>query len=186
MQPGYLAFVRQGALLAAPFDVNGLRLSGAAVGVVDNVMQAVNESHPDWSPDGRWIAYDSDESWRPEVYVQPYPDPGARYVVSRDGGTSPAWARDGRELFYQAPGADRQVAMMSTAVTATPEFATGTPQKLFQGLFVTSGLSRSYDVSPDGRRFIMVQPREQAPLPVAQIVVVQNWVEELKRLAPPK
>ena len=145
-----------------------------------------NESHPDWSPDGHWIAYDSDESGRPEVYVQPYPGPGARYVVSRDGGTSPAWARDGRELFYQAPGADRQVAMMSTAVTTTPEFATGTPQKLFQGLFVTSGLSRSYNVSPDGRRFIMVQPREQAPLPVSQIVVVQNWIEELRRLAPAK
>jgi Tol biopolymer transport system component len=143
-----------------------------------------NEAHPDWSPDGRWIAYDSDESGRSEVYVQPYPGPGARYAVSRDGGSAPVWARDGRELFYLARTPDQQVTLMTVPVTTTPGFSTGTPTKLFQGRFITSGSSRSYDVDADSQRFIMVQPQEQAALPVAQIVVVQNWIEELQRLAP--
>ena len=143
-----------------------------------------NEAHPDWSPDGRWIAYDSDESGRSEVYVQPYPGPGARYVVSRDGGRSPAWSRDGRELFYRVGGPDGQVTMMTAPVTTAPQFSTGTPTRLFQGLFTLSAGARSDDVAADGRRFIMVQPREQASLPAAQIVIVQNWLDELKRLAP--
>jgi hypothetical protein len=104
--------------------------------------------------------------------------------VSRDGGSSPAWARDGRELFYLAPGPDGQITMMSLPVTTAQGFSTGTPRKLFQGRFTTSSPSRSYDVAPDGRRFIMVQPQEQAPMPVAQVVVVVNWVEELKQKVP--
>ena len=76
--------------------------------------------------------------------------------------------------------------MMATAVTTNREFSTGTPQKLFQGHFVASAASRSYDVAPDGRRFIMVQRREQVPLPVSHVVIVQNWTEELKRLTPAK
>jgi eukaryotic-like serine/threonine-protein kinase len=145
-----------------------------------------NESHPDWSPDGRWIAYDSNESGRSEVYVQPYPGPGPRYAVSRDGGSSPAWARDGRELFYLAGSPDGRVTMMTAPVTTTSAFSTGTPTRLFEGRFTASAGTRSYDVAADGRRFIMVQPVEQPPLPVAQIVIVQHWAEELKRLVPTK
>ena len=146
------------------------------------------EAHPDWSPDGRWIAYDSNESGRSEVYVQPYPGPGARYAVSRDGGSTPVWARDGRELFYLASGPNGQITMMTASVTTTPGLSTGTPTKLFQGRypFAASAGARSYDVAADGRRFIMIQPVEQPPLPVAQIVIVQNWAEELKRLVPTK
>ena len=144
------------------------------------------ETQPDWSPDGRWIAYTSNESGRPEVYVQSYPGPGARYTVSRGGGNSPAWARDGHELFYLEPNPDEKVTMMAVPVTTTPSFSTGTPRRLFQGSFTVSNWSRSYDVTTDGRRFIMVQPRERVPLPVSQIVVVQNWGEELKRIAPSK
>jgi serine/threonine-protein kinase len=145
-----------------------------------------NEAHPDWSPDGRWIAYDSNESGRSEVYVQPYPGPGARYAVSRDGGSTPVWARDGRELFYLASGPNGQVTMMTAPITTTSTFSTGTPTRLFDGRFMATLGSRAYDVAADGRRFIMVQPVEQPPLPVAQIVIVQNWVEELKRLVPTK
>ena len=141
-----------------------------------------NEMSPDFSPDGRWLAYESDESGRSEIYVQAYPGPGARYAVSHDGGRNPAWSHDGRELFYAAPGADGQTTMMSAPVLTTPEFSIGTPRKLFQGRYVASANSRSYDVAADGRRFIMVQSQEQAPLPVSQIVVVQNWAQELKRV----
>lgn len=74
--------------------------------------------------------------------------------------------------------------MMAATITTTPSFSIGTPRRLFQGDFTDSSESRSYDVSADGRRFIMVQPHEQPPLPVSQIVVVQNWSEELKRIAP--
>ena len=144
------------------------------------------EQHPDWSPDGRWIAYDSDESGRSEVYVQPYPGPGARYAVSRDGGSSPSWARDGHELFYLVPEADGEATMMTATVATKQGLSIGSPTKLFRGRFTISASSRSYDVTADGRRFIMVQAREQADMPVAQVVVVQNWLEEVKRLVPTK
>jgi eukaryotic-like serine/threonine-protein kinase len=145
-----------------------------------------DESQPDFSPDGRWIAYVSNDSGRSEVYVQAYPGAGARYTVSRNGGSSPAWSHDGQELFYIAFGPDEKATMMAATITTTPSFSIGTPRKLFEGIFTVSSGARSYDVTPDGRRFIMVQPHEQAPLPVSQIVVVQNWSEELKRIAPAK
>ena len=97
---------------------------------------------------------------------------------------SPAWARDGRELFYLAPGPDGQVTMMTVPVLTTSGFSVSTPRQLFAGRFTANIPSRSYDVTADGRRFVMVQPREQAPQPVTHIVVVQNWTEELKRLVP--
>jgi Tol biopolymer transport system component len=81
-----------------------------------------DESHADWPPDGHWLAYASDESGRSEVYVRPYSGPRARYAVSRDGGTSPAWARDGRELSYLAPGPNGQVTMTTAPVATTPGF----------------------------------------------------------------
>jgi hypothetical protein len=76
--------------------------------------------------------------------------------------------------------------MMSAPVMTTRGFSTGTPIELFQGRLLVSALSRAYDVAADGRRVIMVQLQEQAALPVSQIVIVQNWLEELKRLAPEK
>jgi len=152
-----------------------------------------SQDQPDWSPDGRWLAYVSDESGRDEVYVQRYPGPGPRYTVSREGATSPAWSHDGRELFYLAQnpgyevqGPDEKVTMMAAPITNSPGFSIGTPRKLFDGTFTVSGGSRSYDVTADGRRFIMIHPGPQPPLPVSQIVIVQNWSEELKRIAPTK
>ncbi len=109
------------------------------------------EAYPDVSPDGRWLAFASNESNRSEVYVQPYPGPGPRQQVSVDGGTAPAWSRDGRELFY----------------TTTQAFG------------ATAGI-RSYDVTADGRRFLMVQPKERPPVAADEMILVQNWLEELK------
>jgi len=141
---GTLAFVERNATSGQ--DILGLPPGEGTTPRRPSPNGRVDEAHPDWSPDGRWIAYDSNESGRSEVYVRPYPGPGARYPVSRDGGSSPAWAGDGRDLFYLAFEPDGQVTLMTAPVTTTPELSLGTPRKLFQGRFIPSAsLVRSYD-----------------------------------------
>jgi serine/threonine-protein kinase len=135
-----------------------------------------------FSPDGRWVAYVSDESGRQEVYVRPYPGPGAKWQISTDGGEQPVWNPNGRELFYRSGHK-----MMAVDVVAQPVFATGTPKVLFTGDYASAPTpSPNYDVSRDGRRFLMVQPSKQENATLSQIVVVLNWHEELKRLVPTK
>jgi serine/threonine-protein kinase len=133
-----------------------------------------NERSPGFSPDGRWIAYVSDESGRDEVYVRGFPEPGAPRQVSEGGGREPVWARNGRELFYRL--GDR---ILAVPVRTGRSFEAGAPRVLFEGPFAgeqeTSG-SQSYDVSPDGQRFLMVRST-----PPDRIVVTLNWLEELKR-----
>jgi eukaryotic-like serine/threonine-protein kinase len=138
------------------------------------------ESAPQFSPDGHWLAYSSDESGRVEIYVQPYPGPGGKWQISTDGGNEPVWNRSGRELFYR--NADK---MMAVDVTTQPNFLAGKPKMLFEGRYVPSGGTLpDYDVSPDGQRFLMLKPIEQQQVGVTQINVVLNWTEELKRLVP--
>jgi len=139
------------------------------------------EGAPRFSPDGRWLAYVSDESGRPEVYVQPYPGPGGKWQISSDGGTEPAWNPTGRELFYRS--GDK---MMAVPVTLQPSFSAGRPAMLFEGTYLSSTFPLTgvtYDVTHDGQRFLMV--RDQ-PTSATQINVVVNWFEELKRLVPTK
>jgi eukaryotic-like serine/threonine-protein kinase len=144
-----------------------------------------NEQYPDLSPDGHWLAYVSNQSGRLEVYVQPYPGPGSRQQISVDGGTAPAWSRDGRELFYMtAPsvgGQAAQTTMMVVPVQLKPTFTAGTPRVLFQGRYGVTANIRGYDVAPDGRRFLMVQQEERPPTRLADMIIVQNWIEELKQ-----
>jgi eukaryotic-like serine/threonine-protein kinase len=137
-----------------------------------------NESVPQFSPDGRWMAYVSDESGRNEIYVQPYPGPGGKWQISTDGGNEPVWNRNGRELFYRS--GDK---MMAVDVTAQPSFVAGKPKMLFEGRYVSTNVPE-FDVSPDGQRFLMLKPVTQEQAAPAQINVVLNWSEELKRLAP--
>jgi len=140
------------------------------------------ETSPTFSPDGRWLAYASDESGRPEVYVQPYPGPGGKWQISTDGGTEPLWNRNGRELFYRSGSK-----MMAVETTTQPSFAAGKPRVLFEGQYLASVFPSSggaYDVSADGQRFLMVKETEAASRSTAQIHVVLNWVEELKRRVP--
>jgi len=142
-----------------------------------------NELWAEVSPDGRWLVYDSDESGQFEVYVRPFPDAyrGSRWQISAAGGRQPVWSHDGRELFYR----DFSGAVMSVPVPAGPGFVPGRPVRLFDGAGYTGsgpqGGGRTYDVSPDGSRFIMVRVGDQSSTP---LVVVLNWFEELKRLAP--
>jgi len=139
-----------------------------------------NESVPRFSPDGRWLAYISNESGRNEVYVQPYPGPGGKWQISTDGGTEPAWNPNGRELFYRS--GDK---MMAVDIATQSGFTVGRPRMLFEGPYLpTAYTNPNYDVSTDGQRFLMLKPTEQAQSAPTQIVVVQNWFEELKRRVP--
>jgi serine/threonine-protein kinase len=139
------------------------------------------------SPDGRWLAYESNESGQFEVFVRPFPDVDAgRWQISTSGGTQPLWARTGEELFYLAPGGS----LMRVRVDRGASWSASTPAKLFDERYYHgggpgSGTGRTYDISLDGRRFVMIklgESRDAAP----GLVVVQNWVEELKRLLPQK
>ena len=139
------------------------------------------EDMPSISPDGRWLAYGSNESGQPEVYVSPFPNvEDGRWPVSRDGGWGPVWSSDGREIFYRDGDA-----MMAVAVENQSGFQAGTPEVLFEGRYYSS-FNRAYDVSPEGR-FLMIKPVEAVEAGLTsgqQIVVVLNWFEELKRLVP--
>lgn len=137
------------------------------------------EGGPRFSPDGRWLAYVSDESGRREIYVQPYPGPGGKWQISTEGGGEPVWNRNGRELFYRSGGK-----MMAVDVATQPSFTAGKPRVLFEGPYLPTPLtSANYDVSPDGQRFLMLKPNESTEAPT-QISVVLNWFEELKQKIP--
>jgi Tol biopolymer transport system component len=135
-----------------------------------------NEGAARFSPDGRWLAYVSNESGRPEIYVQPYPGRGGKWLISTEGGTEPAWNRNGRELFYRSGNR-----MMAVETTTQPSFTAGRPRALFEGEFLATSypqLGTNYDVSADGQRFLMVKQGDQVP---SQITVVQNWFYDLGR-----
>lgn len=120
-----------------------------------------------FSPDGRWLAYFSDESGRGEVYVRAYPGPGPKVQISTQGGAEPVWARNGRELFYRSGDA-----VLEMDVTLQPSFIAGKPRELFRGSYFTLPSPAQYDVSADGQRFLMIlpDPRESAPSQVAVVV----------------
>jgi Tol biopolymer transport system component len=144
------------------------------------VQSPADEGHPRLSPDSRWLAYTSNVSGRTEVFVQPFPGPGPRVQISTDFGIEPIWSPDGRELFYM--GGDTK--LMAVNITTTPTFKAGMPRVLVEGRYMyNSNHAAGYDVSPDGRRFLRVQPLHPDPLP-NQINVVLNWLEELRRVLP--
>jgi Tol biopolymer transport system component len=125
------------------------------------------------SPDGRWLAYVSNESGRDGIYVQPFPELGKRWQISNERGNEPVWAKNGRELFYR-----NGRKMMSVSIQTEPEFQPGTPHVLFEEEYEVDNYSdQSYDVTPDGQRFVMIQSQEQ-DMPIH---VVLNWLEEVKR-----
>jgi serine/threonine-protein kinase len=143
------------------------------------VQSAKTDVAPRFSPDGRWLAYVSDESGRPEVYVQPFPGPGGKRQVSIDGGTEPMWNPNGGELFYRL---GRK--FIAVPIALQPTFSAGKPATLFEADYAASEFpltSPGYDVSSDGQRFLVAKDVEPPP---TQINVVVNWVEEVKRRVP--
>ena len=156
-------------LPATGFDV--LQLSWDRERTLRPFLQtSANETNTSFSPDGRWIAYQSDESGRPEVYVTTFPGPGGRSQVSTDGGTNPVWSHDGRELFYRSGGK-----MIVASVETRPKFSAGLPKPLFELTNLTD-----YDVAPDGKRFVFIRTGGEDAAPRSFAVIV-NWFDDLKR-----
>jgi Tol biopolymer transport system component len=145
------------------------------------------------SPDSRWIAYQSNESGQFQVYVRPFPkvDEG-RSQISPAGGTRPMWARNGHELFY-LDGNDRLTSVPVSTNTAT--FNAGTPTQILKTGYYPGSTTRGYhfrafDISPDGKRFLMIKDIEaieqKSAAPPPSVTVVLNWTEELKQRVPTK
>lgn len=156
------------------------------------VQTPFTEINGEISLDGQWLAYESNESGRFEVYVRPFPNvDDGRWQVSPEGGTHPLWARSGRELLYATPSGD---ALMASEVSTRLGFKASAPVRLLDtrpyyfamaapGVVASPG--RMYEVSPDGSRFLLLKARDDSTRAgPALITVVQNWDQELKRLVP--
>jgi serine/threonine-protein kinase len=133
------------------------------------------------SPDGRWLAYESSETGEKDIFVRPFPDVlKARKRISTAGGVSPVWAKDGRTLFYR-----NGQAIMEVAVRGAPPEEWGAPQRLFEGSHFFVEGPPMFDVAPDGRFLMLKEVRaNQGPQPPKNLIVVQNWTEELKQRVP--
>jgi serine/threonine-protein kinase len=173
------------------FDVYALPLTGERRPTPLLVSSFV-EQNAELSPYGRWLAYQSNDSGPIEIYVRPFPNvDSGRTQIPAGWGTRPVWSRDGRELFYLG-GTEALPRMMVASIGTGAAFSAGTARALFEGRYYapapggTGG--RTYDVSPDGKRFLMIKEivdessREAGP----PLVAVLNFFDELKRLAPPK
>jgi hypothetical protein len=135
-----------------------------------------NERVPSFSPNGQWLAYQSDKSGRNEIYLSRFPASPGEWQISTEGGTWARWSPNGRELFYRS--GDK---MMAVDVHLEGEPVLGRPRLLFE----RTRLRADFDVAPDGQRFVMVDQSESAPPPV-RLNLVLNWFNELERLVPTK
>lgn len=143
------------------------------------IKQPGRDFHPAFSPDGRWLAYSSDETGRTEVYVHPYPGPDLSYKVSTDGGEVPLWSPKGDAIYYRHGRAMRAVSFRDGAVPQT-----GRPRDLFEGNYVPAvQWTRNAAISADGKSFLLLK-EENSGFDPRRIHVVLNWFEELNRLAP--
>lgn len=147
-----------------------------------------DEWDPVFSPDGRWLAYESDESGRLEIYVRPFPGPGGKWQISSEGGAEPLWARNGKHLFYRSDvgkGAAEVSQVWAVDVRTDGSFTASKPRLLFATpAFFQSGIPHCWDISLDDQRFLMVKLEDRKAQPVTEMILVTNWFEELKRLAP--
>ena len=167
-------------------NVMMLRLDGTRR-VEPLVQTASNEQNGEISLDGRWLAYQSNESGQFEIYVRPFPAVNnGRWQVSTGGGTRPLWARNSPELFYLASDG----AFMRVGVERGSTWVATAPEKLLDGNYYSAGGfgGRPYDISADGQRFLMTKAGggSESTSAATSLVVVQNWGDELKRLIPMK
>ena len=165
--------------LSGNTDVYALDLpAGAMKPVLDS--QFI-EKDPVLSPDGNWLAYNTNETGTWEVFVVSYPEVRQKIHVSSNGGEWPLWSPDGTKLYYR-----NEDNIMVVDVELQPRFSAGRARTLLSGLKIIPtrmGSDRAYDLSPDGARFLLPKPSDQSSSR-NEIIVVENWYEEIKRLAP--
>ncbi len=145
-------------------------------------MSGYAEDHATFSPDGRWMAYTSNQSGRDEVYMRPWPAADEQYQVSTAGGTGAVWAADGRRLVYSD---GRRVVAVDVTVNASgaPRFRAGTPSPLTDGRVLLQRVG-NYDLAADGTRLVIVEGASTDSRVATELRVVFNWIEELKHKVP--
>lgn len=170
---GQWAVYRKGGNFVNSRDIRSVRLAADSA-PRELAGSPLDEYSPALSPDGRWLAYVSDESGRPEVYVRPFPESGdALWVVSVNGGRGPLWSQDGRRLFYQSERGE----LMTVDVRSGSTFDCSAPRALFDASsYSVNPWSTSYGLSPDDQRFLMVRPLVEGD---ASVILILNWFEEL-------
>lgn len=135
------------------------------------VVSPYSDQMPRLSPDGKWLAYFSDESGNYEIYVRPFPESGARIQVSTTGGTDPLWSRDGRTLFYRTGNR-----IMAAAVRTSPTFSMTTRSVALEADFVANASHPNHDIAPDGKHFLILRRAGGE----AQSIIVHNWLPEVR------
>ncbi len=163
------------SVLAVVYSVKSENTDIGLVSTTDKDLQPIFnagyiEDVPDFSPDGTWLAYFSNETGRVEVYATSYPDRSQRMPVSREGGMYPRWSRDGREIFFR-----RGARLYTVPVTSGTKLTVGTPRVLFEGRYLTG-----FDVTSDGSRFLMVR-NESGTLP-NDVHLIVNWASRIESL----
>lgn len=145
----------------------------------------VSLRYPEFSPDGRWVAYVSGESGTFQIYVQPYPGPGEKVRISTTESTHPIWTANGREILFRGNSQE----FFAAAVKSFNPFQTEEPHLVYSeksGGFSSTTPVRAWDATSDGQRFIVTRDEESKDKPVTQVQIVLNWAEELKRRVPAK
>ena len=171
-----LAFYERNPETETGLDLYTLAVGGDRV-AIEVLVTPASEHSPMFSPDGRWLAFVSDETGREEVYVQPYPGPGRRETVSTGGGREATWSADGRELYYR-----RRDEMLAVSIATEPRLAIDGPRAVFEAPYeYEPGGGVNYAPVGNGERFVMVRGDDVGP---REIRVVLNWFEELERLVP--
>jgi eukaryotic-like serine/threonine-protein kinase len=139
---------------------------------------AYDELDPTFSPDGRWLAYYSNESGTFEVYVRPFPGPGGKWLVSANGGMTPRWSRNGKELFYHT--IDNRL-MVAEYTASGDSFNAGGPRQWSSGQFTARGPTRNFDVHPDGKRIVVMKTPDAEIPSINKVSFIFDFFEELRR-----
>jgi eukaryotic-like serine/threonine-protein kinase len=141
-----------------------------------------NERQPSFSPDGRWLAYSSDESGTYQVYVRAFPDRGGKWQISNDGGLYPTWSRNGRELFFRTE--DNRI-MVAAYTGKGDSFVPDKPRVWSEKRIGDTGFNGlNYDVAPDGKRIAALMPVERSEQQQSHVIFLENFFDELRRRVP--